>query len=118
MFPDHRSSLKVTDPEFVELFDGVRRACGSGTGSARPSGTGPSPDDRWLLRQRCRLPESLPADTEAFVSSLRTHQDRATVVAMLLGGLRDLLATDFAMMSQAADGRGSHTETIRAVEPY
>jgi integrase/recombinase XerC len=42
-----------------------------------------------LVRQPRRLPESLPAgDVQAFVSSLRTHRDRAMVLAMLLGGLR------------------------------
>jgi integrase/recombinase XerC len=42
-----------------------------------------------LVRQPRRLPESLPAgDVEAFAASLRTHRDRAMVLAMLLGGLR------------------------------
>jgi integrase/recombinase XerC len=42
-----------------------------------------------LVRQPRRLPESLPAsDVNAFLSSLRTHRDRAMVLAMLLGGLR------------------------------
>jgi len=41
------------------------------------------------VRQPRRLPESLPVgDVEAFVASLRTHRDRAMVLAMLLGGLR------------------------------
>jgi integrase len=36
-----------------------------------------------------RLRESLaPGDVDAFVTTLRTHRDRAIVVAMLLGGLR------------------------------
>src|SRR5262249_54449758 len=36
-----------------------------------------------------RLPESVAAgDVDAFVASLRTHRDRAMVLAMLLGGLR------------------------------
>lgn len=42
-----------------------------------------------LVRQPRRLPESLAArDVDAFVASLRTHRDRAMVLAMLLGGLR------------------------------
>ncbi len=42
-----------------------------------------------LVRQPRRLPESLPAgEVDAFVSSLRTHRDRAMALAMLLGGLR------------------------------
>jgi integrase/recombinase XerC len=42
-----------------------------------------------LVRQGRRLPESLAAgDVDVFVASLRTHRDRAMVLAMLLGGLR------------------------------
>lgn len=42
-----------------------------------------------LVRQPRLLPESLAAqDVSAFVSSLRTHRDRAMALAMLLGGLR------------------------------
>nr|WP_249353579.1 site-specific integrase [Rhodococcus sp. USK13] len=42
-----------------------------------------------LVRQPRLLPESLDADAvDMFVSSLRTHRDRAMVWAMLLGGLR------------------------------
>jgi integrase/recombinase XerC len=42
-----------------------------------------------LVRQPRRLPESLPAsEVDAFVSTLRTHRDRAIALAMLLGGLR------------------------------
>lgn len=52
-------------------------------GPGRPRGGGR------LVRQPRRLPESLPAgEVDAFVSSLRTHRDRAMVLAMLLGGLR------------------------------
>ena len=52
-------------------------------GPGRPRGGGR------LVRQPRRLPESLPAgDVDAFVASLRTHRDRAMVLAMLLGGLR------------------------------
>jgi site-specific recombinase XerD len=52
-------------------------------GPGRPRGGGR------LVRQPRRLPESLPAgDVEEFVASLRTHRDRAMVLAMLLGGLR------------------------------
>jgi integrase/recombinase XerC len=41
------------------------------------------------VRQPRRLPESLAAgDVDAFVATLRTHRDRAMVLAMLLGGLR------------------------------
>lgn len=42
-----------------------------------------------LVRQDNRLPESLPpADVGVFLSDLRSHRDRAVVLAMLLGGLR------------------------------
>src|SRR3954454_9397661 len=42
-----------------------------------------------LVREQRRLPESLElADVQEFLSGLRTHQDRAMVLAMLLGGLR------------------------------
>jgi integrase/recombinase XerC len=52
-------------------------------GPGRPRGGGR------LVRQPRRLPESLAAgDVDVFVSSLRTHRDRAMVLAMLLGGLR------------------------------
>jgi integrase/recombinase XerC len=52
-------------------------------GPGRPRGGGR------LVRQPRRLPESLPASqVDAFVSSLRTHRDRAMALAMLLGGLR------------------------------
>ncbi|HEY2261688.1 MAG TPA: tyrosine-type recombinase/integrase [Streptosporangiaceae bacterium] len=52
-------------------------------GPGRPRGGGR------LVRQPRRLPESLAAsDVDAFVASLRTHRDRAMVLAMLLGGLR------------------------------
>jgi integrase/recombinase XerC len=52
-------------------------------GPGRPRGGGR------LVRQPRRLPESLAAgDVDVFVASLRTHRDRAMVLAMLLGGLR------------------------------
>jgi integrase/recombinase XerC len=52
-------------------------------GPGRPRGGG------MLVRQPRRLPESLAAgDVDVFVASLRTHRDRAMVLAMLLGGLR------------------------------
>lgn len=42
-----------------------------------------------LVRQPRRLPEALdPHDVAAFLADLRTHRDRAIVLAMLLGGLR------------------------------
>ncbi|MDP3890989.1 tyrosine-type recombinase/integrase [Nocardioides sp.] len=42
-----------------------------------------------LVREGRRLPESLDlADVQAFLGGLRTHRDRAMVLAMLLGGLR------------------------------
>ena len=41
------------------------------------------------MRQPRRLPESLDRhDVDAFLADLRTHRDRAIVLAMLLGGLR------------------------------
>ena len=42
-----------------------------------------------LVREIRRLPESLdPADVGIFLADLRTHRDRAIVLAMVLGGLR------------------------------
>lgn len=42
-----------------------------------------------LVREQRRLPESLELDdVQAFLSGLRTHRDRAMVLAMVLGGLR------------------------------
>jgi integrase/recombinase XerC len=42
-----------------------------------------------LVREQRRLPESLDLqDVQVFVTGLRTHRDRAMVLAMLLGGLR------------------------------
>lgn len=41
------------------------------------------------MRQARRLPEALePDDVAVFLGDLRTHRDRAIVLAMLLGGLR------------------------------
>ncbi len=58
-----------------------------GPGRARAGGR--------LVRQPRLLPESLPAnDVDAFVATLRTHQDRAMVLAMLLGGLRSAEVRD------------------------
>ena len=65
---------------------------GTASGGSRParsSGAGASAGGGRLVRQPRRLPESLPAsEVDAFVSSLRTHRDRAMALAMLLGGLR------------------------------
>lgn len=42
-----------------------------------------------LVREQRRLPESLDLDdVQMFLGGLRTHRDRAMVLAMLLGGLR------------------------------
>ncbi|GAB3864161.1 tyrosine recombinase XerC [Nocardioides maradonensis] len=42
-----------------------------------------------LVREQRRLPESLDLDdVQMFLSGLRTHRDRAMVLAMVLGGLR------------------------------
>lgn len=52
-----------------------------GPGRARSGGR--------LVREQRRLPESLDmTDVQGFISGLRTHRDRAMVLAMLLGGLR------------------------------
>jgi site-specific recombinase XerD len=52
-------------------------------GRTRPRGGGQ------LVRAPRRLPESIdPADVSAFLADLRTHRDRAVVLAMMLGGLR------------------------------
>ncbi len=54
-----------------------------GPGRARAGGR--------LVREQRRLPESLDlVDVQAFTSGLRTHRDRAMVLAMLLGGLRSV----------------------------
>jgi integrase/recombinase XerC len=52
-------------------------------GPGRPRGGGR------LVRQSKRLPESLAGEeVAAFLADLRTHRDRAIVLAMVLGGLR------------------------------
>jgi integrase/recombinase XerC len=52
-------------------------------GPGRPRGGGK------LVREPRRLPEALdPEDVTTFLTDLRTHRDRALVLAMLLGGLR------------------------------
>ncbi len=62
------------------------------TGAATPAGVSRPlaiRDDRRLVRQGRRLPESVePSDVTAFLDDLETHRDRAITLAMVLGGLR------------------------------
>jgi len=61
----------------------LRRGMLGHLGPGRPRGGGR------LVRAAQLLPESLDVpDVQAFLTSLRTHRDRAMVLAMLLGGLR------------------------------
>lgn len=53
-------------------------------GPGRPRGGGGR-----LVREQCRLPESVdPADVADFIADLGTHRDRAVALLMVLGGLR------------------------------
>ncbi|GAF46559.1 putative transposase [Rhodococcus wratislaviensis NBRC 100605] len=73
-----------------------------------------------LVRQPRLLPESLDADAvDGFVSSLRTHRDRAMVWAMLLGGLRSaevrslrLADVDFGRRRLRVLGKGSKERVV------
>jgi len=73
-----------------------------------------------LVRQPRLLPESLDADAvDVFVSSLRTHRDRAMVWAMLLGGLRSaevrslrLVEVDFGRRRLRVLGKGSKERVV------
>ncbi|ANS32254.1 hypothetical protein R1CP_38780 (plasmid) [Rhodococcus opacus] len=73
-----------------------------------------------LVRQPRLLPESLDADAvDVFVSSLRTHRDRAMVWAMLLGGLRSaevrslrLADVDFGRRRLRVLGKGSKERVV------
>ncbi|WP_231914100.1 tyrosine-type recombinase/integrase [Rhodococcus sp. LB1] len=72
------------------------------------------------MRQPRLLPESLDADAaDVFVSSLRTHRDRAMVWAMLLGGLRSaevrslrLADMDFGRRRLRVLGKGSKERVV------
>lgn len=86
--------------EFLLISDGVpanpvpapRRGQGlrpSARGMLGHLGPGRARGGGRLVREQRRLPESLElCDVQAFLPSLRTHRDRAMVLAMLLGGLR------------------------------
>jgi integrase/recombinase XerC len=78
-----RPDNPVPSPRRGQGLRPVSRGLLGHLGPGRPRGGGR------LVRQARRLPESLSAgDVDAFLSSLRTHRDRAMVLAMLLGGLR------------------------------
>ena len=63
-----------------------------------------------LVRQPRRLPEALdPHDVAAFLADLRTHRDRAIVLAMLLGGLR---AGEVRRLRLAAVDQGRRTVRV------
>jgi len=73
-----------------------------------------------LVRQAHRLPESLdPADVSCFLADLRTHRDRAIVLAMVLGGLRSaevralrLADVDMGMRRLRVLGKGGRERII------
>jgi len=77
-----------------------------------------------LVREQRRLPESLELeDVQAFLTGLRTHRDRAMVLAMLLGGLRSaevrgllLIDVDQGRRRLRVRGKGGR-ERVVPVEP-
>jgi site-specific recombinase XerD len=77
-----------------------------------------------LVREQRRLPESLDVeDVQAFLTGLRTHRDRAMVLAMLLGGLRSaevrgllLIDVDQGRRRLRVRGKGGR-ERVVPVEP-
>jgi integrase/recombinase XerC len=83
-------------------------------GPGRPRGGGR------LVRQPQRLSESLAAeDVAAFLADLRTHRDRAIVLAMLLGGLRAgevrrlrLRDIDHGLRQLRVDGKGGRERLV------
>ncbi|HLZ37625.1 MAG TPA: tyrosine-type recombinase/integrase [Mycobacteriales bacterium] len=83
-------------------------------GRSRPRGGGQ------LVRAPRRLPESIdPADVSAFLAGLRTHRDRAIVLAMVLGGLRAaevralrLVDVDVGMRRVRVLGKGNRERVI------
>lgn len=72
------------------------------------------------MRQAHRLPEALdPADVGCFLADLRTHRDRAIVLAMVLDGLRSaevralrLADVDMGMRRLRVLGKGGRERVI------
>jgi integrase/recombinase XerC len=77
-----------------------------------------------LVRQPRRLPESLePGDVAVFLADLRTFQDRAIMLAMLLGGLRAaevrslrLAAVDMGLRRVRVTGKGGRERRRAATD--
>jgi integrase/recombinase XerD len=80
-----------------------------------------------LVRVPRTLPKILtPGEVDALVAALRTHRDRAMVLAMLLGGLRrcEVLGLGLADVRVAdrslfvADGKGGHQRLVPVSNPF
>jgi integrase/recombinase XerD len=80
-----------------------------------------------LVRVPRTLPKILdPAEATALLSALRTHRDRAMVLAMLLGGLRrcEVLGLRLADVRVAdrslfiAEGKGGHQRVVPVANPF
>lgn len=110
-------------------FYGYLQALGLVTSSPVPTGlsvrqSGRSSRSRRstpLIRTPRTLPKILaPADAKALLAALRTHRDRAMVLAMLLGGLRrcEVLGLRLADINLAdrrltiTDGKGGHHRIV------
>lgn len=73
-----------------------------------------------LVRQPRRLPEALdPAEVSRFLADLRTHRDKAIVLAMVLGGLRSaevrslrLADVDLGMRRLRVLGKGGRDRVV------
>jgi site-specific recombinase XerD len=88
-----------------------------GLGARRPQGTRGVP----LIRTPRTLPKVLsPGEVDALLAALRTHRDRAIVLAMLLGGLRRCEALGLRMSDVRvgerrlfiAEGKGGHQRIV------
>jgi integrase/recombinase XerC len=79
-----------------------------------------------LVREPKRLPESLDvADVSAFMADLRTHRDRAIVLAMVFGGLRAhevrslrLADVDLGLRRLRVVGKGGRERIVPAEDSF
>lgn len=79
-----------------------------------------------LVREQRRLPESVEgSDVAAFLLDLRTHRDRAIVLAMVLGGLRagevrslQLADVDQARRQVRIVGKGGRERVVPIDQPF
>jgi site-specific recombinase XerD len=80
-----------------------------------------------LVRVPRQLPKILePDEARALLAALRTHRDRAMVLAMLLGGLRrcevlGLCLADVRVADRSvfvADGKGGHQRVVPVANPF